>query len=868
MKKIFLFVLICSVCVTGVFAQGQIDEDWEKALDAWDKGEYIDALKDFKGILTGTKSDLYFKDIALITGELFKVTEISKDGTSPNFSPGGRYVTYETEENGVTVTHIIDTGAGNKEAAKINGTNVRFSPDESKVLFLQVQETDEVLKKRAELSEVMEKTPGDRRAVFGKRREVGWAEALNTKIIVRDMRSGKDTILQDNGLLKVSPQFNFDGSGVFFTGGEVDVRDKNDIYSVDLSSNTLRPVTSGEGFKSDPVSVKGGKYLLYSIPSRSPLPRAASAGFSRFRRSAPAREFVIVDLSSGIETKFSGSNPSVSADGSTLIYTVNSDSLNEINTLKLDGTMTEHTVKKTTGRIVSAGISPGGQSIVYSMMNGVNYDVYTVKSDSTAEVNISDEIQHDRYPRYLTDKKILYIKGEGRHSRSYIYDMLSGETTKLFHNNTIRTIAPEYGWAVNAAGTKVLIQADRDGDTISPEQGIYIVDLIRKIGKDELLARIDKNLKDEQALRAKGERIFKPIFEKVSEAVKKVSIRKIYEYEEVLYNFGSKYITEPGNKPAGEYIFNTLRSFGYEPEYQYFESRNVRSANVLATLPGTENPELVYVLSSHYDSNRRSPGADDNTSSVAILLETARILKNTPMPATIIFAAFSGEEAGLLGSRHFVAEAVKNKINIAGALNNDMIGWANDHRLDNTIRYSNVGICDIQHAGAFLFSKMITYDAHYYRGTDAAAYYDAFGDIVGGIGSYPVLGSPHYHQVTDVLETINHQLLYEAAKANTAALMLIASSPARIKELKVDKVSDNELGVSWQQSPEKNIKHYSVTYGTEEKSEKKILTTKSPNIKIKIDKNLKGKMLKIGVKAYKSNGLEGWDWAWGLIKSQ
>ena len=86
--------------------------------------------------------------------------------------------------------------------------------------------------------------------------------------------------------------------------------------------------------------------------------------------------------------------------------------------------------------------------------------------------------------------------------------------------------------------------------------------------------------------------------------------------------------------------------------------------------------------------------------------------------------------------------AVADKLKIVGALNNDMIGWANDHRLDNTIRYSNAGIRDIQHAAAMQFTNLITYDALYYKSTDAAAYYEAYGDIVGGIGSYPVLGQP------------------------------------------------------------------------------------------------------------------------------
>jgi Zn-dependent M28 family amino/carboxypeptidase len=121
--------------------------------------------------------------------------------------------------------------------------------------------------------------------------------------------------------------------------------------------------------------------------------------------------------------------------------------------------------------------------------------------------------------------------------------------------------------------------------------------------------------------------------------------------------------------------------------------------------------------------------ADDDTSGIAALLEVARIMHGHPMPATIIFAAFTGEEAGTLGSREFARVAKEKKWKIAGGLNNDMVGYANDNRLDNTIRYSNSGIRDIQHAAAMNFSKLITYDAHYYKGTDAAPLFDAFSPL-------------------------------------------------------------------------------------------------------------------------------------------
>ena len=158
----------------------------------------------------------------------------------------------------------------------------------------------------------------------------------------------------------------------------------------------------------------------------------------------------------------------------------------------------------------------------------------------------------------------------------------------------------------------------------------------------------------------------------------------------------------------------------------------------------------------------------------------ARIaLTDVPLPATVVFASFTGEEAGLLGSREFVRIAAEKKWNVVGALNNDMIGWAGESsRMDNTIRYSNAGIRDIQHGASFLFTNLILYDAKYYKGTDANAFYDGWGDIVGGLGSYPVLANPNYHQPTDLFETISFRQIAETAKVTAATLTTVNGSTA------------------------------------------------------------------------------------------
>src|SRR5262249_21976758 len=316
----------------------------------------------------------------------------------------------------------------------------------------------------------------------------------------------------------------------------------------------------------------------------------------------------------------------------------------------------------------------------------------------------------------------------------------------------------------------------------------------------------------------------------------------------------------PGNHLASEFLFNTYKSFGYEPEYQSFEVRNAfggKTANVVATLRGTVNPDLVYVVSSHYDSVAGGPGADDDTSGTAARREAARVLAGHPLPATVVFASMTGEEAGLLGSREFVRRAVERKVHIAGVLNNDMIGWMNDERMDNTIRYSNPGLRDIQHAAAMLFTRLITYDALYFKGTDAVSLYDAFCDIVGGIGSHPVPRRPDHHQGNRVLEHENHQLITETSKATIATIMLLASSPSRLTNLKIDSYTNGTAALSWAPSPEKGVTSYIVSYGPASAPAQHRIAVTEP--KAILQAVVPGTI--VAVKAVNAKGLEGWDWA-------
>lgn len=106
-------------------------------------------------------------------------------------------------------------------------------------------------------------------------------------------------------------------------------------------------------------------------------------------------------------------------------------------------------------------------------------------------------------------------------------------------------------------------------------------------------------------------------------------------------------------------------------------------ANVMATLKGTDpTDDRVLIISGHLDSRVSdvmnikddAPGANDDGSGVAAMMEIAKIMSKRSFPCTIIFVAVTGEEQGLYGAKHLAELAKESKWNIIAMINNDMIG--------------------------------------------------------------------------------------------------------------------------------------------------------------------------------------------------
>ena len=105
--------------------------------------------------------------------------------------------------------------------------------------------------------------------------------------------------------------------------------------------------------------------------------------------------------------------------------------------------------------------------------------------------------------------------------------------------------------------------------------------------------------------------------------------------------------------------------------------------NVVATLPGTTDPNRVYVVGGHYDSRNGdgsdgdadAPGANDDGSGTAVVVELCRVLASEQFPATIVFVCYDGEEQGLLGSSAHAAELDADEdLVVDGMITNDIVG--------------------------------------------------------------------------------------------------------------------------------------------------------------------------------------------------
>jgi Zn-dependent M28 family amino/carboxypeptidase len=141
---------------------------------------------------------------------------------------------------------------------------------------------------------------------------------------------------------------------------------------------------------------------------------------------------------------------------------------------------------------------------------------------------------------------------------------------------------------------------------------------------------------------------------------------------------GERSVYRPANlQAAQDYVFQKFAALGYEPRRQTYVYLRQQVSNIVA---GEEKPSGYYLLGAHYDTVSGTPGADDNASGVAVLLEVARLARHLKLPAAWAFAAFTCEEppayfTPYMGSRVYAKRAKSLRHRILGMLGLEMVGY-------------------------------------------------------------------------------------------------------------------------------------------------------------------------------------------------
>lgn len=285
-----------------------------------------------------------------------------------------------------------------------------------------------------------------------------------------------------------------------------------------------------------------------------------------------------------------------------------------------------------------------------------------------------------------------------------------------------------------------------------------------------------------------------------------------------------EYVTRFYNKPQAfqseQWIKEQFEALGLEAQIHTFPQPG-SSGNVIAIQTGTLYPDEYVVCGAHYDTYNNNqdfehaPGADDNASGVASIIEAARILSQYEMDRSIIYCAWAAEEIGLVGSQYYAEDAAADQMNILGYFNLDMTGY-----LDPTQEFHFV--LHYSHNSELLRDFYMNIATTYYPGIPIEMSFSSWGSDYASFANNGFMGvsqnedwshaNPHYHSPTDLIgpSVNNFEQVETYAGLNLASVVSLANSlmvipfpPDNLTGLK----GDQSAFLSWD-ALEGDIQHY------------------------------------------------------------
>jgi len=277
---------------------------------------------------------------------------------------------------------------------------------------------------------------------------------------------------------------------------------------------------------------------------------------------------------------------------------------------------------------------------------------------------------------------------------------------------------------------------------------------------------------------------------------KAISIDSIRTHIQNLQDFGSRYAFYHNQRQVAEYVQNYFISLQIplvelDSFLLFHQLRDSAwQYNVVASIPGTLNPERILILGAHHDAKAGGPqtdvpGADDNASGVAAMLEVARVLKDIKYAPrnTIRFISFAAEEVQrlLMGSRDYAKKAAAAKMNIKLMVNMDMLAWTSDttNWQMNIDQYPGQEILfDMVKKAVAKVSPIPVFHHGATSSTDCYAFHWEGFPAIGisenyGASTHPVSVHPFYHTANDRVENYDLRYCTELVKG-VSAIMLYA----------------------------------------------------------------------------------------------
>ena len=296
-------------------------------------------------------------------------------------------------------------------------------------------------------------------------------------------------------------------------------------------------------------------------------------------------------------------------------------------------------------------------------------------------------------------------------------------------------------------------------------------------------------------------------------------------YVQHLQNYQTRYALADNHLEVANCIKGKFESYGFTNTWmQEYPHNNTTQYNVIATIPGYLHPDIYIIVGGHYDSISFNsdfftfaPGADDNASGTAGVLEIARVMMATGYQpkCSIRFIAFSAEEGAAWGSETYCDYAIAENQNIRVMINLDMIA--------NNLEISQ----------EFQVMPYLGCEEYSYETMRIAELYSSYQPVLGitGMGSdsdifsrngfnavffFERYISSYYHSNEDLIDYLDFQYEAEIVKAATATVAVFANQPIFVENLKVyDPGTGNSLLAEWDISSDPEVTKYAVYYGTE-----------------------------------------------------